>query len=159
MNSKKLFISLVVSSIVLTSCAEQGGMSKQSVGTIVGAGVGGLLGSTLGKGSGKIGAVALGAMGGALLGGSIGNSLDQVDKSRMLNAQQQSLERASSGQTTTWVNPDTGHSGSFTPVRTYRAGGGQYCREYNQTVNIGGQVHKAYGTACRQPDGSWQIIN
>ncbi|MFV9876212.1 MAG: RT0821/Lpp0805 family surface protein [Rickettsiales endosymbiont of Dermacentor nuttalli] len=159
MNSKKLFISAVVGTLLLTNCAEQGEMSKQSVGTVVGAGVGGLLGSTLGKGSGKVAAAALGAVGGSLIGRSIGNSLDQVDKARMFNAQQQSLERLSSGQTTTWHNPDTGHSGSFTPIKTYRASSGQYCREYNQTVNISGQVHKAYGTACRQPDGSWQVVN
>ncbi|MEE8203551.1 MAG: hypothetical protein V3R74_07315, partial [Alphaproteobacteria bacterium] len=32
------------------------------------------------------------------------------------------------------------------------------CREYQTTVNVGGQVEQAYGTACRQPDGSWQIV-
>ncbi len=33
-----------------------------------------------------------------------------------------------------------------------------YCREYTQTLKIGRTVQKAYGTACRQPDGSWQLI-
>lgn len=32
-----------------------------------------------------------------------------------------------------------------------------YCREYQQKVTIGGQVHQTYGTACQQPDGSWQL--
>jgi hypothetical protein len=34
-----------------------------------------------------------------------------------------------------------------------------YCREYQATTTIGGQVNKSFGTACLQPDGSWKIIN
>lgn len=33
-----------------------------------------------------------------------------------------------------------------------------YCREYTQPVNVGGKQQEGYGTACMQPDGSWQII-
>lgn len=32
-----------------------------------------------------------------------------------------------------------------------------YCREYQTQVTIAGQPQNAYGTACRKPDGSWQI--
>jgi surface antigen len=42
-------------------------------------------------------------------------------------------------------------------VRTYQTSAGQYCREYQQTIVVGGQSQSAYGTACRQPDGSWKI--
>ena len=35
---------------------------------------------------------------------------------------------------------------------------GQQCREYQRTVTIDGKTETAYGTACRQPDGSWKII-
>jgi uncharacterized membrane protein YgcG len=31
------------------------------------------------------------------------------------------------------------------------------CREFTETVTIGGQPQQAVGQACRQPDGSWQI--
>lgn len=34
-----------------------------------------------------------------------------------------------------------------------------YCREYTQTFTIAGKTQKGYGTACLQPDGSWQIIS
>ena len=34
---------------------------------------------------------------------------------------------------------------------------GEYCRECQQTVVIGGREEDAYGVACRQPDGSWEI--
>jgi surface antigen len=46
-----------------------------------------------------------------------------------------------------------------TPVRTYQSASGQYCREYQQTITVGGQMHQAYGTACRQPDGNWKIVS
>jgi len=32
------------------------------------------------------------------------------------------------------------------------------CREYQSTVVIAGRPQPAYGTACRQEDGSWRIV-
>ena len=55
-----------------------------------------------------------------------------------------------------WTNPDTGHTGTVTPTRTYQSGNG-YCREFQNTVTIDGKKENAYGTACRQPDGSWKV--
>ncbi len=46
----------------------------------------------------------------------------------------------------------------MTPLRTYEPEPGRYCREYQTVVTIGGRAEQAYGTACRQPDGSWQIV-
>ena len=34
-----------------------------------------------------------------------------------------------------------------------------YCREFTKTVAIGGRIQPAYGRACYQPDGSWQIVS
>jgi hypothetical protein len=31
------------------------------------------------------------------------------------------------------------------------------CREFTQTVVIGGQARQATGQACPQPDGTWRI--
>jgi surface antigen len=83
--------------------------------------------------------------------------LDNADRQAMQQATQGTLERTPSGQPSTWSNPDSGHSGTVTPVRTYRTSTGQYCREFQQTVTISGQTQQAYGTACRQPDGTWRI--
>ncbi|AWJ92216.1 hypothetical protein Sp245p_20800 (plasmid) [Azospirillum baldaniorum] len=41
----------------------------------------------------------------------------------------------------------------------YMARDGQLCREYQTTVMVGGLAQPGYGTACRQPDGSWRVIN
>lgn len=32
------------------------------------------------------------------------------------------------------------------------------CREFAQTITVGGQPVQAVGTACRQPDGTWRIM-
>ena len=56
------------------------------------------------------------------------------------------------------LSSDSGHSGSVTPIRTYQSAG-TYCREYQQTVIIGGKQEQSYGTACRQPDGSWKVVS
>lgn len=46
------------------------------------------------------------------------------------------------------------------PRRAYAAleAPSQYCREYQQTVMDGGYPRTAYGKACWQRDGSWQIV-
>ena len=33
------------------------------------------------------------------------------------------------------------------------------CREFQESVIIDGKTQRAYGTACRQPDGTWKIVN
>jgi hypothetical protein len=32
------------------------------------------------------------------------------------------------------------------------------CREYQAPATIGGQQQQTHGTVCRQPDGSWRIV-
>lgn len=34
-----------------------------------------------------------------------------------------------------------------------------YCREYTKTITIGDQKEVGYGTACLQPDGSWEVVS
>jgi surface antigen len=31
-----------------------------------------------------------------------------------------------------------------------------YCREFQQTITVGGRKEQATGQACRQADGTWQ---
>ena len=33
------------------------------------------------------------------------------------------------------------------------------CREFQETVMIDGKAQRAYGTACRQPDGTWKRVS
>ncbi|MEZ4483130.1 MAG: RT0821/Lpp0805 family surface protein [Syntrophotaleaceae bacterium] len=143
--------------LVLAGCAPSMG-PKETGGAIVGAGAGALLGSQIGGGSGQLVAVAIGTLAGALAGQEVGKSLDRADRLAMQQNAQYALEYTRTNQSTGWRNPDTGNYGNVMPVDTYQTSSGQYCREYLQTVVIGGQQQQAYGTACRQPDGSWKII-
>ncbi|MEQ9489876.1 MAG: RT0821/Lpp0805 family surface protein [Alphaproteobacteria bacterium] len=148
---------VVVVLFMASACAQQG--TKQTVGGLGGAVLGGLLGSQVGGGSGRLWATGAGVLLGAIVGSEIGRGLDEVDKQQMAQTTEASLEHTKTGATSTWSNPDTGNSGTVTPTSTYQASSGEYCREYRQTVDVGGEEQEAYGTACRQPDGSWKIVN
>jgi surface antigen len=159
MKSNILRLSIAgLAAISLAACAgDYRNSPKEMGGTLVGAGIGGLLGSKIGGGKGQLAAVAAGTILGGLLGNSVGRSLDRADQAYATRTAHQTLETAPTGTVAQWTNPDTGHAGTFKPVRTYQTNQGQYCREYQQTVTVGGQVQSAYGTACRKPDGSWDI--
>ncbi len=138
--------------------ASNSGVSKQTMGTLGGAVIGGVLGSKVGKGTGNGIAIGVGTLLGAMAGGSIGSSLDRADMQYYNQTSQRALETAQPGQSLPWSNPQSGNSGTVTPYNYYQTAEGSYCREYSQTINVGGQVQKGYGRACRQPDGSWQIV-
>ncbi len=149
---------IAITGFGLIACAENQG-PKQTGGTVVGAIAGGLLGSTIGSGSGKAIAIGVGAVLGGIVGSEVGKSLDRADRAHMHRTTQQSLETQRTGRASTWQNPDNRHSGTVTPTRTFRRESGEQCREFQQTVTIDDRTERAYGTACRQPDGSWKIVS
>lgn len=146
--------------VSLAGCAGPGqdGLNKQTGGAVLGGIGGGLIGSRIGSGRGAVIATIAGAVLGGLLGSAVGKQLDERDRLMMARETQSTLETAPSGRTTTWRNPDTGAQGTVTPRPAYQASSGQQCREFQQTVTVGGKTEQAYGTACRQPDGSWKIV-
>ena len=150
-----LLVSLLCAALLLAGC-ESGG--KQEVGALLGAGVGALAGSQIGDGRGQLVAVAAGTLLGTLIGSEIGKSLDKADLAYMHQTQQQAFETAPSGTSTAWQNPDSGNSGAIVPQPAVQQTDGTYCREFQQTVTVGGNTETAYGQACRQPDGQWKII-
>lgn len=164
MNMHKKLLAVAVVSMVLAGCANTGngpgefGANKTTAGGLLGAVGGAVAGAQFGKGTGQLAATAAGTLLGALIGSEVGKSLDKADQQYAQRAQQQA-QAAPIGQTIVWSNPDSGHTGSITPVREgHIPATGEYCREYQQTVQVGGQSQKAYGTACRQPDGSWKVV-
>ena len=142
----------------LASCAQDAGQ-KQTLGTLIGAAGGGRLGAQVGKGKGQLAATAAGALLGAMIGNEVGKSLDRADRLYMRQTRGKALETRRAGVKSTWVNPDSGHSGTITPQPAVEQSDGSYCREFQETVTISGQQETAYGTACRQPDGTWKIVN
>lgn len=141
----------------LAACEGMGG-PKQTGGTLLGGIGGAAIGSQFGKGTGRVVGVAAGTLLGALLGSEVGRSLDKADL-EYANSANARAEAAPIGQPIHWNNPQTGNSGTVTPVRDGTdTATGAYCREFQQTVTIGGKTQQAYGTACRQPDGTWKVV-
>ena len=154
--SKIAVAGLIVAGLTVGACSEGAG-PKEILGTLGGAVLGGLAGAQVGSGSGQLVATAAGALIGAVLGSEIGKSLDKTDQLYAERTAQDALESSPSNQTSQWSNPDSGNSGTVTPTEAHQATNGQYCREYQTTVTVGSETQDAYGTACRQPAGTWQI--
>jgi surface antigen len=156
----KIAAILIAGAMVLSLAACEGQQygQKQTGGAILGGIAGGLLGAQVGGGKGKLAAVAIGTLVGVMVGSEVGKSLDKADQLYAQRNAQSALESNPVGRESTWSNPDSGHSGSITPVKTYQTAAGDPCREYQQTVTIGGRTETAYGRACRQADGSWKIV-
>jgi surface antigen len=153
----KFRVIIAAAAIALTAAACENsslGGTKQTIGTLGGAAAGGLFGAQFGSGSGQLAATAAGALLGAFIGSEIGRTMDEVDRQRAETAYTRATT-APVGETITWSNPNTGNSGSITPTREGQSS--TYCREFQQTVYIGGREEQAYGVACRQPDGAWEI--
>jgi surface antigen len=143
----------------LAGCQNWDYGEKETAGTVIGGVGGAVLGSQVGHGSTQVVATAAGTLLGAWIGNSIGKSLDRADQQYAAQSANAALERYPDGHSSTWQNPNSGHSGSTTPTRTYETAQGQPCREYQTQVVIDGRTQNAYGTACRQPDGSWRVVN
>ncbi|MFQ5764287.1 MAG: RT0821/Lpp0805 family surface protein [Rhodospirillales bacterium] len=148
----------LVIAFAVAACQQMQDNPKQAAGTLVGAGLGALAGSQIGSGKGQLAAVALGTLAGAWAGSEVGKSLDRADKLYAQRTAQNSLEYNQTGQSSAWRNPDSGHSGTVTPVRTYRASDGRDCRDFETTIYVDGKQETGSGRACRRPDGTWQIV-
>lgn len=155
----KTVLAAIAIAALTAGCAQNGGRlgTKQTIGGLGGAALGGWAGSTIGHGKGQLAATAAGVLIGALVGSEIGRTMDEVDRQRAEQAYTQATT-APVGQTITWSNPQTGNYGAVTPTREgTKQATGDYCREFQQTVVVGGEQQQAYGVACRKPDGQWEI--
>jgi surface antigen len=154
---RKSAFTLLAASLLLTACQTQNWGGGESMGTLGGAAAGGLIGSQIGHGSGNAAATLTGVLLGGFLGNHLGSTIDDADQRRAAAAEQRAYT-APVGQQITWNNPQNGNSGTIVPVRDGYAATGAYCREFQQTITVGGERQQAYGKACQQPDGSWKIV-
>lgn len=152
---RKSVIALLGGSLLLAACQTDNWGGGETVGTLGGAAAGGLVGNAIGGHS--AGGTLLGVLIGGFAGNQLGGAIDDADKRRATQAEQRAYT-APIGQQITWNNPNNGNSGTITPVRDGYASNGAYCREFQQTITVGGQQQQAYGKACQQPDGSWKIV-
>ena len=148
----------LLASTLIIGCAETG--PKEGAGTATGAVTGAVLGYGLGKGHrDKKAAIVLGTFLGGIAGQQIGKRLDEADRAMARQSLGYALEHNASGVSAPWRNPDSGNSGYAVPNRTYETAQGTPCREYTTKVVVGGREEQAYGTACRQADASWKVVN
>lgn len=81
-----------------------------------------------------------------------------------LNEEQQRLHEAAQVRATTanrgevimWE--DGNAYGSVTTTRIGSSSAGRPCREFQHNVTIGGKTEQAWGIACMNPDGSWEVV-
>ena len=146
----KMILVVLLSTFAMYGCETT---THAQEGQVIGAVLGGIAGAQVGDGSGRTAAIILGTLAGSMIGQHIGQSMDDTD--RLMAAQ--TLNDNRTGETRSWVNPDTGYSYNFTPTRTYENASGP-CREFQLDATVGGQSDEdVYGTACLQADGSWLI--
>jgi surface antigen len=125
------------------------------VGGVIGAATGGYVGSKFGKGDGKLAATAVGTLVGAVIGHAVGEQLAHAENTCF----SQTFEHAPDRETIVWRDSRRDAEYRVTPVRTTKTASGEYCREYTAKATVGGKPITRHGTACRQPDGSWKLIN
>lgn len=154
-------VTVTAATIGLTACGGMG--TKETIGTLGGGALGGFAGSQIGKkgSTGNLAATAGLALLGAWFGNEIGKSLDRADRLSAERSALEAFEYAPDGQERRWQNPNKNTSGYTKPTRTYKSQTRNYevCREYQSSVVIDGRIETATGTACRQPNGTWQIIS
>ena len=136
----------------VAGCSQSG--PNQTSGAMIGALAGGLLGNTIGHGNNRAINTVAGAVIGGVIGGGLGAQLDEADRRAAYDAQ---FDAVSEGRRRSWRGPHGAYGYVDPGPEEYRPEG--YCREYTQTIYIDGRPRSGHGLACREPDGSWQIVN
>ena len=129
-----------------------GRCNRTEIGAAIGAATGAVVGSQVVDKEDKAIGVIGGLIVGGVVGGLVGHAMDSVDEACMGHA----LEYAADGAPVRWHDPN-GNDYNVVPEETYQAGG-RYCRNYTTTVVIDGAPESLAGTACRRPDGNWDIV-
>jgi len=149
---KKIAI-VSLAALTMTAC------TNEEMGALLGAAAGAAIGTQIGSGhEGTYAAVAGLALAGSYIGAEVGENADEKARRDAQARTQYALEHTPSGQTSQWGNNQGGAYGTVTPAPGY-VEGGEYCRPYTQTYTVDGQTGTIQGTACRQADGSWYIVD
>lgn len=92
-----------------------------------------------------------------LIGGPIARGLSGGAQRQALEAEYRALEHTQPNQAVAWN--DGRVSGEVKAASPYSVGS-QNCRQFTNTINASGAAPvTARGTACRNDDGSWALLN
>lgn len=150
---KYLGLSLLVGVLAL------GGCRNEDVGGLIGGILGGTIGAEVGRGDGRVIATSVGTMIGSQIGRNIGRRFDERQQYEISRNANHAFEYNRNGEPEVWHDPNENLVVSTTPTATLEQQDGRYCREYTTSIRVNNEIEQGYGTACRQPDGSWQIIS
>ena len=147
--------------VFLGACAndpEASNVLGRSLGAGVGAVAGGYLGNKIGTGTANTIATTVGVAMGAYFGGRLFDKLSRGDLNLASAAQSAALENAPSGKAVTWSNPDSGTAGMATAKPAFEKKGVGPCRPFTHLIQQGSKKETVEGVACRNPDGSWRVL-
>jgi surface antigen len=152
MKIKLIHLLFFASTLGLVGCYN----TKEAYGTIAGATIGGSIGAVPGAGVGAALWVVGGAIGGALIGEAIGRAMDDSDRAVMYRT----LDHNATNQPGCWTNCRTGKRFMIVPISEFvMMNDTPYCRRFISSGYVDCQKRYVYGTACRQPDGTWLAVN
>lgn len=103
------------------------------------------------------GSAVAGIVGGGLVMAS-NAELTRQEQLVAIDAEYHALETAPAGEPVEWSDETTGNNGTVTAAQPYRVGS-QDCRPYSHVIRAEGAPNSLRGTACRNPDGSWTLLN
>lgn len=82
-------------------------------------------------------------------------ALEAEDLALATATMQKALEGEVDGKGMSWRNSGTGHAGAFTPLRSYVAANGYFCRLYREDLRVGDGEQSFQHEACRNEKGMW----
>ena len=93
-----------------------------------------------------------------LAASDLARQLDPVDRRQLNEALQRTLETAMSGHTNGWRNEFSRNAGTVVASPAFKNLAGQWCRHLVETITIARETRSGNGTACRNVDGTWDLV-
>lgn len=134
----------ILAALALSGCASDGLNRKMDAKLL------GMAGENAGE--------PIGGIVGGGLAANAGVDLSRRERLEAADAEYRALESTPAGQPVEWRDAQTGNSGTVTAAQPYRVGS-QDCRPYSHVLKADGATRSVRGTACRNPDGSWTLLN
>jgi surface antigen len=131
-----------------------GRCDRDRVGTALGAAVGGAIGAAVSDDDDRLIAILAGAAIGAVIGHEIGDRMDDRDRACMGHA----LELLEDGRRVDWTGSSRNIAYSLVPYQRFERDG-RVCRHFTLTRLVDGRQVKKKGSACRDGDGDWRMID
>ncbi len=89
---------------------------------------------------------------------ALARMLNRANRLRLMETTQQTLESARSGQLLGWRDPSSNSGGTVVAARAFQNAQSQWCRRFEQSIVVFGEIRRGGGVACRRPDGIWENV-